>query len=118
MKIVRYNEVKPEERPDGRKVYSFIKYALSSGESKFFRVKIPKGTIEKEHLHKESNEIFIFLKSGQMIINKKLYDFKEGDIIILEKNEKHKIIAQEDMELFGIKIPDLNDKVVSENENN
>lgn len=119
MKIVRYNEIKPEEKPDGRKIYSLIRHPFSgNAESKLFRVEIPKGVREKEHLHTNSEEIFIFLKPGQIIINKKVYDFKEGDVIILEKNDKHQIIAKKDMEIIGIKNPDVNDKIVTENETN
>jgi len=119
MKIIRYDKEKVENRPDGRTVYHFMNHLFASNrESKFFKVTIPKGTIEKEHLHAESEEIFLFLTPGQIIIENNPYDLKEGDIVILEKNEKHKIIAKTDMELIGIKNPDLNDKKVIENENN
>lgn len=119
MKIIRYCDVKPERRLDGRSIYNLTDYTFSSNiSSKFFRVKIPKGTIEKEHLHTDSDEIFIFLKPGQIVVNNETCNFEEGDIIILEKNERHKIIAEIEMELMGIKSPNINDKIVTENENN
>jgi len=119
MKIIRYCDIKPEKRLDGRSIYTFIEHTFSSNtKSKFFRVKIPKGTIEEEHLHTGSDEIFIFLKPGKIIVNSETYNFEEGDIIILEKNERHKILAETEMELMGIKSPNINDKIIIKNENN
>ncbi|MEA2037285.1 MAG: cupin domain-containing protein [Nanoarchaeota archaeon] len=112
MRVVRYDDIEPDKRSDGREIYSLINYKLIEGEGKFFRVKIPKGCIEKEHYHKGSEEIFIFLTPGSIIINQEEYDFKEGDIVVLEKNDRHKIVAKEEMEIIGLKVPDIDDKVV------
>jgi len=119
MKIIRLDSITPEIREDGRLIYSILNYKnLGNLESKFFRVKIPAGIIEDEHFHKDSNEIFIFLKPGKIRINKNLYSFNEGDVVILEKGEKHNVIAEQEMDLFGIKDPNLNDKVIVKDENN
>ena len=119
MKIVKYNNIEPEKRSDGRIIHTLINHTFVGGrDSKFFRVKIPAGTIEKEHMHTDSEEIFIFLRPGQIIVNSQAYDLDEGDLIFLEKSEKHKIIATTDMELLGIKNPNLDDKIITENENN
>ena len=61
---------------------------------------------------------FIFLKPGQIIVNKELYELEEGDIVIIEKNEKHKIMAKTDMDIIGIKNPNINDKQIVDNETN
>ncbi len=114
MKLIRYNEIEAEKRPDGREIYPLISsYNLAAvGKAKFFRVKIPKGVVEKEHYHTDSDEIFIFLKPGHIIINQKPYDLREGDIVILEKNDKHNIVAEDDMDIIVLKVPDIDDKVV------
>ena len=60
------------------------------------------------------SNIFIagILKDGKIIVNNKDYKFNNGDLVVLEKNDKHKIVADNEMELIGLKIPDINDKVI------
>jgi len=116
MKIIRIKDLMSEKRPDGRDIYNLLSYS-SSHNSKIFRVLIPKGTIEKEHMHTNSKEIFLFLKPGEVIIDDKTYSLEKEDILILEPNERHKIIANSEMDLIGIK-EDINDKVITEDENN
>jgi len=111
MKIVRYKEIKSEKREDNREIFDLIRFEIN-GMAKFFRVRIPAGVKEKEHYHKNSDEIFLFLKDGKIIVNNKDYKFNNGDLVVLEKNDKHKIVADNEMELIGLKIPDINDKVI------
>lgn len=116
MEIIKTVDSIPERRLDGREVYSLANYSAEGGNTKIFRVTIPKGAIEKEHMHKDTREIFIFLKPGEIILEGKIYSLKELDILMIEKGEKHKIIANNDMDLIGIKA-DINDKVITEDEN-
>lgn len=113
MKIIKFNELEPVHREDGRDIYSLTEHEIS-GNAKFFRVKIPAGTLEKEHYHKNSDEIFIFLGNCKVTINSEEHNIKSGDLVILEKNDKHMLEAIEDTELIGIKVPDINDKVIVE----
>ena len=113
MKIIKFNELEPIHRDDGRDIYSLTEHEIS-GNAKFFRVKIPAGTLEKEHYHENSDEIFIFLGNCKVTINSEEHNIQSGDLVILEKNDKHMLEAVEDTELIGIKVPDINDKVIVE----
>lgn len=113
MKIIKAKDCIPERRPDGRDVFTLANCDFENKIVKMFRVIIPQGTLEKEHMHTESTETFIFLKPGEIIIEDKTYLLGELDIVILDKNERHKIVAKKDMDLIGIKA-DINDKIVME----
>jgi len=65
-----------------------------------------KGDETKLHYHNNVLEMF-YIVSGEMrfYINDKEYKALEGDLIVVEPGEKHKIVADEDSRIFIIKTP-------------
>ncbi len=112
MKIIKNSGLIPEMKEDGRKISSLLSYSFPNNRKvKLFLVTIPSGTHEKEHMHTDSEEIFFFLSSGKIIVNGETYNLEPKDIIIIEKKDKHKIIADQPIEMLGIK-EEINDKVL------
>lgn len=52
------------------------------------------------HLHPEVEMLFVFKGSPIFIINDEQFQFHPGDVILLNSNDKHEIISQEEASIF------------------
>ena len=116
MEIFRKSEIQEDGRPDGRTIQKFLSesYDISFNSMLMLTSEIPKGVHEPTHYHAESIEIFYYLTPGNITIEGKDYNLSEGDMVVLEKNDKHSIQAETDMKLLVIKYPDVQDKIIVE----
>lgn len=92
-------------------------FTPTSFETKKFEVgfkKFKKGEFSHPHFHKIATEIN-YVASGKVVING--FEFKTGDVFILEKNEVVYPLFQEDCDLVVVKIPSAaNDKFLIKND--
>ena len=59
----------------------------------FQQVKIKAGETAKSHHHKKQTEIFYFFNNnGYWVVNGERVEPKEGDILIIEPNDKHEVV--------------------------
>ena len=59
----------------------------------FQEIKIKAGNIAENHYHKVQTEVFYFLTdNGYWIINEKRLEFKVGDILVIEPEDRHATI--------------------------
>ena len=73
MKIIRFKEIKTEDRLDGRIVSKLISHKLAKPDSMAIYLNfVPKGRFSF-HKHSECEEIIFFPKGGKMEINGKEY---------------------------------------------
>lgn len=116
MKIIRKSEIQQDDRPDGRTIQKFLSksYDIPINSILMLTSEIPKGVHEPTHYHSDSTEIFYFLTPGNITIESKDYKLSEGDMVVLERNDKHSIKAETYMKLLVIKYPDVQDKVIVE----
>ena len=52
------------------------------------------------HLHPEVEMLFVFKGNPIFIINDEQFQFQPGDVILLNSNDKHEIISQEEASIF------------------
>lgn len=112
MKIIKKSEAEILERPYERKTYKLLSHKFSKPiESIVFYLSIlPTGRFDKHH-HINSDELIIFPNGGKMRVNKKIYNLKEWDGILLEPGDEHGLdIIDNDTIHLAIKMPDIDDK--------
>lgn len=114
MRILRHIEVDKESRTDGRTIQRFVSENLTPSPESWLILtsQIPAGCIEQAHYHSDSMEVFYYLTPGSIEVGGTSYKLNTGDLVILEKEDVHRINAAEDMKLLVIKIPDVPDKVL------
>jgi quercetin dioxygenase-like cupin family protein len=75
-------------------------------------IKLKPGQVAKEHFHKVLTEIFYFSKiNGYFAVNGEKIELKEESILIVEPNDRHKVVndSQEDFTYLVIKLNNDND---------
>lgn len=123
MKIVRKNEVEILDRP-GYKTQMLLDYVFESSAKGLAPSKnigvycttVKKGGKTKEQYHKKSWELIYFLDPAEARLAGKIHKFDKGDLVMLEPNEAHEILAvYGDVEVFAIRFPhDVEDKYYTE----
>lgn len=91
MKIIRFNEVEVQARPDGRTVRKLINHELGREFSSYQMLYVvhPANFREALHCHERSYEIFRFLDRANYWVNGKDYVFDEKDMVVLEPGDVH-----------------------------
>jgi quercetin dioxygenase-like cupin family protein len=114
MKIIRINEVPVEER-GGYSIKRLCTEELLKNPENigFYETTIPQGSTCPSHAHENLDEFIIFLTKGTMEINEEIYNFENGDIVLLRAGDKHEFRAiDNEIKLIAIKAPNIpNDKV-------
>jgi quercetin dioxygenase-like cupin family protein len=98
----------------GRKYVADIKFQAPLETAGVIYVKIPAGYKTEPHAHMNLEEIFVIMNSTRMGIVDTVYDFQQGDVILVEPGEAHWFEAPHgsDVVVIAIKLPNLkNDKV-------
>ena len=114
MKIIRLKDV-PIEEKKGYYIKRLFTEFLSSNPKNvgFYQTTVPKGSVCKHHYHEKLDEIILFLTKTKMRVEKDIYDFEPGDIVILKPKDKHEFIAQEnEVKLIAVKLPNITDDKV------
>ena len=116
MKLIRYNEIAAEKRPDGRNIKKLITDSFNNLQTSFLLVEHPANFKEKQHLHKVSFEIFFFLDDAKYKMNGKVYDIKEGDLVVFEPGDVHGAVEIDNkVKLFILQVPPTgSDKIYKE----
>ncbi len=91
MKIIRFVEVKIQERPDGRTVRNLLQKELDMDVSglQMLYVTHPHGLEERQHSHDHSCEILYFLDKARYKINGQDYLLNENDVVLFEPGDIH-----------------------------
>ena len=114
MKIIRINEVPIEER-GGYSIKRLCTEELLKNPENigFYETTIPKGSTCPSHAHENLDEFIIFLSKAVMEINDEIYNFENGDIVVLRPGDKHEFRAiHNEIKLIAIKTPNIpEDKV-------
>lgn len=114
VKLVRYNEVDVERRPDGREVRQLISHAFDKPVDSItlYHCTVPKGRFS-EHYHSESDEIIMFPLGGRITVNDETFDMEPWDFVLLEAGDRHGFEGDDcpDIIHLAIKVPDRDDKV-------
>ena len=114
MRIIRLKDVPVEER-EGYSIKRLFTEFLSCNPENvgFYETTVPKGSVCKHHYHEKLDEIIIFLTKAKMRVEKEIYNFESGDIVILKPLDKHEFIAEDnEVKIIAVKLPNItNDKV-------
>jgi len=113
MKIVRKNEVEILDRPGykTRMLLDYVFEGLGKGPAPtknigVYCTTVKKGGKTKEQYHKKSWELIYFLGPAEARLAGKIHKFNRGDLVMLEPNETHEILAVHgNVEVFAIRIP-------------
>jgi mannose-6-phosphate isomerase-like protein (cupin superfamily) len=112
MHIARKDKVKkPRENPTGERIYEMIGRGKELGEAtrhSFAYVVIPPNCSSQLHYHPEDEETYYILKGeARLIINGKEYNVCQGDAILINPPERHRIFANgnEDLEFVVVCAP-------------
>ena len=106
MKIIRFADIETEKSKDGRLIYRTCNNPITEQGKNLviIYVDIPAGVVEQKHYHQTVNEFIYFLTAGTSKVNSKEYHLNPNDIMVLEPNDKHQIIAkEEDVRILVIK---------------
>jgi len=114
MKIIKKKDLYTENRQDGRTInyYPPIDIPKNTKQIGFLKTTTPKDCNELLHKHPVSTEIFYYLTPAKVEVNGKVYDMESGDMIILEQGDKHRQVADNDIDLIALRIPLSKDKEI------
>jgi mannose-6-phosphate isomerase-like protein (cupin superfamily) len=72
-------------------------------------VKVPGGMKTDAHKHEQLEEVFVFVDSTRMRVDKKVLELKEGDVVVVEPGESHWFETPEghDVRFVALKCPNL-----------
>jgi len=69
-------------------------------------VKAESDVPKRPHIHSERQVIYVISGAGKITDGVETFDLKPGDFILLEANEEHYVITEnEDIKLFEVKYP-------------
>lgn len=114
MKIIRLNEISEENR-NGYTIRRLLTEPLHHNPENigFYLTTIPASSKVKCHFHPLAIEIIIFLTSGTIKSNKEIYRFSPGDLAVISPREKHEIVADSEVKLMAVRIPNFpDDKII------
>lgn len=114
MKIIRLRDI-PIEQKKGYSIKRLFTESLSYNPENvgFYETTVPKGSICKHHYHEKLDEIILFLTKTKMRVEKEIYNFEPGDIVIFKPRDKHEFIAEEnEIKLIAVKLPNIIDDKV------
>ena len=121
MKIIKRSNIKDEDR-GGYIIKRLLTKEFDNLPENvgFYETTIPKGSKCKEQWHKKSYEAVYFLTSGTAKIDGKEHRLNQGDLVVLDPNEKHEWLADEnEVKMFAMRFPNLlDDKYTTEEEKN
>jgi quercetin dioxygenase-like cupin family protein len=115
MKIIRLKDVPAEER-DGYSIKRLFTEPLSNHPENvgFYETTVPKGSVCKQHYHAKLDEFILFLTKAKMRVEKEIYNFEPGDMVILKPQDKHEFVAEEnEVKLIAMKLPNIVDDKVN-----
>ncbi len=114
MKIIRLKDV-PIENKKGYSIKRLFTEFLSCKPENvgFYETTVPIGGVCKHHYHEKLDEVILFLTKAKMRVEKEIYDFEAGDIVILKPKDRHEFIAQDnEVRLIAVKLPNIIDDKV------
>jgi len=116
MILNRLHTLDRKVRSDGRTITQIFSGAHYDGRNNLMILvsEIPAGTHEGKHYHRNSAEAFFFLSEADISINGKQHSLKSGDFICFDPGERHEIVAHNDITVLVVKCPNIDDKVVEE----
>lgn len=116
MKIIRFSELKKNDRPDGRTVTKIVQQELEQAVSstQILYVTHPPKLKEDLHTHKKSYEMLLFLDVANYHINGKEYHICQNDLVIFEPGDIHGATPiNHEVRLWVFQTPAINeDKVI------
>jgi quercetin dioxygenase-like cupin family protein len=98
----------------GRKYVADVTFRAPVETAGVIYVRIPGGHRTEPHSHMSLEEIFVIMNMTRMGINETVYNFEEGDVILVEPGEPHwfETPDEKDVVFIAMKFPNLkNDKV-------
>jgi len=114
MKIIRLKDI-PVEEKKGYSIKRLFTEELSKNPKNvgFYETTVPQGSVCGHHYHEQLDEIIMFLTKARMRVDKQVYDFEPGDLVILKPGDKHEFVAKEcELKLIAVKLPNIvKDKV-------
>jgi quercetin dioxygenase-like cupin family protein len=116
MKIIRLAGI-PEENRNGYSIRRILTDPLKHNPENigFYLTTIPALSKVKCHFHPLAVEIIIFLTNGTIRSGKQTYHLSTDDLIVISPREKHEIIADNEVRLLAVRIPNFpDDKVTCE----
>jgi len=114
MKIIKIEEV-PIEKKEGYSIKRIFTENLSMKPDNvgLYETTVPKGSVCGHHYHEKLDELILFLTKAKMRVEKQIYDFGPGDMVILKPGDKHEFVAQDnEIKLIAIKLPNIVDDKV------
>ena len=97
MKLIKKDDKKWLDKEGYSKKIFLTEKDLNSPGNHVQLIKIKPHETAKNHYHKIQTEIFYFLnKNGFFIVNGKKFPVEEGDIIVIEPNDRHEVVNNTD----------------------
>lgn len=116
MKIIRLNGISEEDR-NGYTIKRILTEPLKHNPENigFYLTTIPALSEVKCHFHPLAVEMIIFLTSGTIKSGQETHHLSTGDLVVISPKEKHEIIADNEVKLVAVRIPNFpDDKVTCE----
>lgn len=114
MQIIRFKDIEPDERPDGRTVRKLTSVNLGDNASSaaLFYCEVPKSKFDN-HYHSVSTEIIMFPEGGNIEINGKEYVMDKWDFVVLQPGDWHGFSGDgANAAHVAFKLPDVEDKCI------
>jgi len=101
MKFIKSSEKSWDKKEGYSKKIFLTEKDLNISGAHVQQIKIKPHETAKKHYHKIQTEIFYFLNNnGYFVVNGKKITIKQGDIIVIEPNEKHETVNDTDNDLL------------------
>ncbi|MFW9918766.1 MAG: cupin domain-containing protein [Candidatus Thorarchaeota archaeon] len=112
MKIYRRKDADTAARAGYHATYiADIEFPDHIGTAGVILVDVLKATKTSPHSHTMLDEAFIFLNRTRMGVGQDIFEIETGDVVIVEKGEKHwfESYPDEDIRIIAVKLPNLKD---------
>ncbi len=118
MRIIRFNELSKQDRPDGRTVTKIVQQELNQdvNSMQLLYVTHPRGLKEILHSHEKSYEMLLFLDEANYRINNEDYHINANDFVIFEPGDVHGAIPiDHEVRIWAFQNPAIiDDKIIRE----